>query len=537
VKPLWLGGSALALLAALYARRTGRINRLQLVLAVIVLAGAALYGSGLIELPDVEAIIAEVGRRLGQWTYLLVGLGAFLETGAFVGLLAPGETLIILGGVVAGQGVIDVYLLLGLVWTAVVAGDSVSYLLGRRLGRGFILRHGPKVQITEERLEQVERFFARHGGKTLLVGRFIGLVRAIAPFLAGASQLSFARFFPYAVLGGGLYAAFFVLLGYVFWRSFDEVTNAVGQGAFGLGVAAAVAVGAVLLYRALSDKARRATLSARIDRAARRPPLRELVRVGAPVYRGALVPAARRASGPARFTWGRLTPGGLGLELTTLIALVAAGGYAFAALLVVLSGQAYAPLDLRALLIADGLRFGVTTELARVLTHAGASVVVGPAILLTAVVLLVRRHVADAGVLLAGGLLTFAAVHVTKAALDRPRPELSLVETQFAAYPSGHAAYAVAWIAIAVALWRAIPWVAGRVAVVVTAVLLAVVVGLTRVQLRAHYLSDVVGGWGLALSLFALCAIVALVVEHIRDNGKTVSPSVLSSSYLRRRKR
>jgi undecaprenyl-diphosphatase len=378
------------------------------------------------------------------------------------------------------------------------------------------------VQITVGRLEQVERFFERHGGKTLLVGRFIGLVRAVAPFLAGASGLSFARFFPYAVVGGGLYATFFVVLGFIFWRSFDEVTNWVGQGAFGLGVAAAVALGAVLLYRAL------------IDRAAQRAPLRQLVRLGAPVYHGALVPAARRASGPARFTWRRLTPGGLGLELTTLIALVAAGGYVFGALVVILGGQDYAPLDLRALYIAGGLRFGVTTELARVATHAGASVVVGPAILLTAAVLLVRRHVADAGVLLAGALLTFAVVHVTKAALDRPRPELALVETQLAGYPSGHAAYAVGWIAIAVALWRAIPWVAGRVAVVVTAVVLAVAVGLTRVQLRAHYLSDVVGGWGLALSLFALCAIVALVFGHVRDSNG-VSPTVLSSSDLRRR--
>jgi len=526
MNPLWLGGSALGLCITLYFRRSGRITRVQLIVALVVLAGAALYGSGLIDLPDVEAIITEVGRRLGQWTYLVVGLGAFLETGAFVGLLAPGETLLILGGVVAGQGVIDVYLLLGLVWTAVVAGDSVSYALGRRLGRGFILRHGPKVKITSQRLGQVERFFERHGGKTLLVGRFIGLVRAVAPFLAGASGLSFPRFFPYAVVGGGLYAAFFVVLGFIFWRSFDEVTNWVGQGAFGLGVAAAVAVGAILLYRALSDRERRAALRARIDSAAQRPPLRQLVRVGAPVYRGALVPAARRASGPARFTWQRLTPGGLGLELTTLIALVAAGGYAFAALLVVLGGQDYAPLDLRALLIANGLRFGVTTELARVATRAGASVVVGPALLLTSVVLLVRRHFADAGVLIAGALFTFAAVHVTKAALDRPRPELPLIETQLASYPSGHAAYAVGWIAIAVALSRAIPWVAGRVAVVVTAVVLAVIVGLARVQLRAHYLSDVVGGWGLALSLFALCAIVALVVGHVRDDDE----AVLSSS-------
>jgi undecaprenyl-diphosphatase len=95
---------------------------------------------------------------------VLVGALAFLETGAFVGLLAPGETTIIVGGVVAGQGQIDIVALIAIVWACAVAGDVTSFLLGRRLGRAFLVRHGPKVQITPERLRQVEDFFARHGG-------------------------------------------------------------------------------------------------------------------------------------------------------------------------------------------------------------------------------------------------------------------------------------------------------------------------------------------------------------------------------------
>ncbi len=74
---------------------------------------------------------------------------AFLETGAFVGLVAPGETVIIAGGVIAGQGEIDLLPLIGLVWICAVLGDSSSFFIGRRLGRRFLMKHGPKVKITE----------------------------------------------------------------------------------------------------------------------------------------------------------------------------------------------------------------------------------------------------------------------------------------------------------------------------------------------------------------------------------------------------
>lgn len=100
-----------------------------------------------------------------------VGVLALLETGAFVGLVAPGETTVLVGGVVAGQGEIDLLLLIGIVWTSAVAGDFTSYVLGRRLGREFLVRHGPRLKITEARLHQVEEFFARHGGATILIGR------------------------------------------------------------------------------------------------------------------------------------------------------------------------------------------------------------------------------------------------------------------------------------------------------------------------------------------------------------------------------
>ena len=114
----------------------------------------------------------------GAWTYLLVGALAFLETGAFVGLVAPGEFTVLLGGAVAGQGDISLPLILAITWLAAFLGDSVSFMLGASLGRGFLVRHGERVRITESGSQQVESYFARYGGRTILIGRFIGLVRA-----------------------------------------------------------------------------------------------------------------------------------------------------------------------------------------------------------------------------------------------------------------------------------------------------------------------------------------------------------------------
>ena len=162
-----------------------------------------------------------------------------------MGLVAPGETTVIVGGVIAGQGEIELIPLIGLVWVCCVLGDTTSFFIGRRLGRGFLVRHGPKVKIDEERLQQVESYFERHGGKTILIGRFIGLVRALSPFVAGSSGLPVRRFIPFSIIGCGIWATLFSVLGFVFYRSFDRVAAVAGKATFAFGVTVAVIVGVV----------------------------------------------------------------------------------------------------------------------------------------------------------------------------------------------------------------------------------------------------------------------------------------------------
>ena len=228
-------------------------------------AGLALWGFGIVEPPNLTKLIEDVGTKLGKWTYLLVGALAFLETGAFIGLIAPGESAVLVGGVVAGQGEISIVTLIGLVWFCAVAGDLTSYTLGRRLGRGFLERHGPRLKITEERLQTVEGFFDRHGGPTILIGRFIGLVRALAPFIAGASKMELRRFLVYDIVGAGLWSALFCLLGYFFWQSLGTVEKYIGAGAAAFTGLVVVVLAIVFAVRLRRDPEMRARLQRRLD--------------------------------------------------------------------------------------------------------------------------------------------------------------------------------------------------------------------------------------------------------------------------------
>lgn len=469
------------------------------------------YGSGVVHLPNVKDVVEDLGSALGPWTYALVAIMAFFETGAFVGLLAPGETFLIFGGVVAGQGTISLTALIAIVWAAAVAGDLASFYAGRRLGRAFLVRHGPKVSITEERLRTVEGFFGRHGGKAVLLGRFVGLVRAILPFLAGSSGMPLRRFLPYDVIGAGAWSASLLVVGYVFWQSFDRVLHYAERGTLALGTTIVVLAALVWLGRQLRDPERRARAAAWIDAQLERPALRPLAVV--------VRPAWRRSRRPLRFLWGRLTPGELGLEVTTLLACAVVGAFAFLAYGLSLDHAALLPGDREAFSAGADVRASWLTHAAKAVTNLGSSIVIGPVALVALVGFVFRGRAGDAAVLGAGLLVTWALVHVTKAAFARPRPADALVDTMGQSFPSGHAAYAVTWVVLAVLLTRRRPGVARAAGVVAAAAVLAALIGLTRIYLRAHYLSDVVGGAGLSAAVFGLCGVLALVVSHVRHNG------------------
>jgi membrane protein DedA with SNARE-associated domain len=514
-----LAAVAALLVVAYVVWRWRRLSTERKGIGVLVALALGVYASGLLsELPDPKKVIEDIAQALGAWTYALVGVLAYLETAAFVGLVAPGETVVIAGGVIAGQGEIQLIPLIGLVWICAVLGDTTSFYIGRRLGRSFLERHGPRVKITHERLEQVEGYFDRHGGKTILIGRFIGLVRALAPFIAGSSGLAYGRFIPYSIVGTGLWSTAFCVLGYIFWRSFDRVAEIAGQAVFGFGVTVAVIVGIVVAYR------RRHEIREWLLAHRRHPLVRPLFVIGRPVYRHVVRPVVDVVAPQVRFLWNRVTPGELGLELTIAVAVGIAGIYVYVLYLVVLSDNLRpTPLDTELLDVADSLHAQVAVDVAKVINALGALPTVAALVAVTALVLAARRRVAEVLVLVVGMGLIYAAVHIAKGAVDRPRPAGPLVETSSSSYPSATAAYATAWIAVALLVARRMG-IAGNLAIVLGGIAVAAAVGISRIYLRAHYWSDVAGGWGIGVGVFGLLTAIALVVGYIRHNGGEREP-------------
>jgi membrane protein DedA with SNARE-associated domain len=517
MKPLPLAVAALLLAFGIWRWR--RLSMEQKLIGLAVIAGLAVYGSGQVHF-DLESTIESAGNTLGKWTYVLVGAMTFLETGAFLSFVAPGEFTILFGGLVAGQGKINVIVLIGVVWFCAVLGDTTSFYIGRRLGRGFLIRHGARVKITEERLEQVERFYAKHGGPTVFIGRFVGLLRALGPFIAGASKMPYRTFLPYDILGGGLWGSMLVLLGYIFWRSFDRLKTIVGQGFLALGTLIAAVAGIVVAYRFFKVPENRAKTTAWLDEQEEKPLARPFIRAGRAAGRWVVKPFVRTAMPYVRFVWGRLTPGTLGLELTTLLAIAAVGSFAYFGLWIMIADDPAGGLDISSLRRADSLRNPTVVDIAKTVTLLGSFPVTALLTVATTIYLLARRRLTEAVPLVPAFVLAYIGVHVAKAATDRPRPLDPLVDTAGSAYPSGHAAYAVAWTACAIAVAHAIPGMVRRALIIGLAIALTAAIGVSRVYLRAHWLTDVLGGAGLGAAAFALCGVISLVVAFLRHNRR-----------------
>jgi undecaprenyl-diphosphatase len=300
-------------------------------------------------------------------------------------------------------------------------------------------------------------------------------VRALAPFIAGTSGWRYRNYLPYGAVGTGLWAAAFCLLGYFLSQHINDAVHIAGRVGFWLGAAAAVLVGAVLAVRWL----RRADARRR-----------------------------RRAA------------------MATLIAVTVAGvGASVALAFVVGSHPAATGLDSDAFHAAGDIRTGWLTTLAKGVTYLGSGVVTVGVALAAAAVLAWLRRWRELVVLVVAVLLTVLAVDAMKSIVDRPRPPGSLVHTTRPAYPSGHSAHAAIWAWLAaVAAVRMRP--APGAALVAGGVAILILVGLTRVYLRAHFFTDVIGGWGVGAAAFAGAAVVAgLLVARVSHNQRDADPA------------
>jgi membrane-associated protein len=162
----------------------------------------------------IDSHLADLIARYGTWTYAILALIVFCETGLVVTPLLPGDSLLFAAGTFAALGSLDPVVLNILLFAAVIAGDNVNYWIGRWIGpRAF---SGEIRFFRKEYLDRTSAFFARHGGKTVILARFIPIVRTFTPFVAGIGAMTYPRFLAYSLGGGALWVTFFIWAGYLF---------------------------------------------------------------------------------------------------------------------------------------------------------------------------------------------------------------------------------------------------------------------------------------------------------------------------------
>jgi len=432
----------------------------------------------------VSTVVSTVLSLSGWWAYAVIGLLAFGEAAAFVGLFLPGETALLLGGVLAATGRVSLPVLLVVAVVAAVLGDSVGYEVGRR-GGSPVRRSRLGRRIGAERWNRAEQFVLRRGGPAVFLGRWVGVLRALVPALAGMTGMPYRRFLAWNLAGGVTWATTVVLAGYATGAAWRSAAHYFGQ--VGL-VLAAVAVLAVLGW----------WLVRRRKRSAGSVPLRSRLASAARRLDGLVGTVGVLVTGAATFVFAALSEGVMeGGELTTPDRPV---------------------LDWLVTHRTSGL-----TAVLRVVTDLGSTAVLSIVGLLVAGAVARQarswRPVAFLATTAAGSsLLTVAA----KTLVGRPRPPAAtaLVGANGFAFPSGHALNTTAIVgACAVVLWtyrRARIWSITGAAVVI------LLVGFSRLYLGVHWLTDVLAAY--ALGIGWLTAVAAAF--HLTGPEPTELPQV-----------
>lgn len=182
----------------------------------------------------VDRYLGEFIQQYGTLTYVILFVVIFCETGLVVTPFLPGDSLLFAAGALAAidtTGTMNPFLLFAVLAAAAVLGDTVNYFIGARLGTKLFEYNIPFLK--KEHLDRTYEFYEKYGGKTIILARFVPIVRTFAPFVAGIGSMNYSRFITYNLIGGVVWVAIFVFLGYIFGnvpfvkQNFEIVTLAI----------------------------------------------------------------------------------------------------------------------------------------------------------------------------------------------------------------------------------------------------------------------------------------------------------------------
>ena len=410
----------------------------------------------------ISGLIASYGYVV---LFFLIGLES-------LGVPLPGEAALVTAAAFAALGRLSIY---GVVATAVAAaiiGDNGGYWIGRAGGTALVGRYGRFTHLNPSHLERARTFFARHGSKTVFIGRFIALLRTWAALLAGAARMPYGSFMLYNALGAVCWAAIVGTLGYVFGRNLPQLEHYIGQASLAGALLVALVVGLVLGWRWFERN--RAYLVER-----------------------------------TQLIWQRVGEY-LGLHLTIGFVISVAGLWLFGAITEdVIHHDPLTQFDVTLLDWVHARATPAGYAMANAISLLGSPVTLTILALGMGFLFAARRQ----WILLGGWLAAFAGGGllntVLKLVIHRPRPPYAAAFLHHASwsFPSGHAMGSLigyGMLAYAVTLL----WVhrrSAQLSVVLVAALLIVAIGLSRLYLGVHYFSDVVGGYAAGVLWLSAC--------------------------------
>jgi membrane protein DedA with SNARE-associated domain/membrane-associated phospholipid phosphatase len=430
--------------------------------------------------------------HLNHWGYYILFLMTFLETSVFLGFLVPGETVVVISGLLASRGVLELGDVIRVASLGAIMGDMTGYFIGRRFGEGFFLKYGGHFFLNKEYLEKTKGFFDKHGGKAVFLGRFMAWLRALAPFVAGISKMRYPRFLFFNVAGGIAWAATFSLLGYFAGNSWDMIKGYLGR----LGVLAFIC-GAIIIFLYFFLTKRRRLIQEKVgwfdkELSSRMPKIWHLIK-------------------------GRFTPGEwYGLNLTMGIVLLVLALYSFGEIIEdLVDKETLFYLDFRMQRFVESIVTPQTTRFMVDITNIGGvylSLLLAG--VMTAYLLYKKRWWALFTIFLTVGGGETVLVFL-KLLFHRPRPISQIVAANGYSFPSGHAFSAVIVYGLLIYItWNFIRRKALRFMILSISVFLIILVGISRVYLNVHWLTDVLGGYaaGVAWITFSI-----IMVNTIRQ--------------------
>jgi membrane protein DedA with SNARE-associated domain/membrane-associated phospholipid phosphatase len=440
------------------------------------------------------------------WGYVAVAILAMAESGLFIGLVLPGEAAMLLGGFLVYQGRADLALMLACGCCGAVAGDSLSFWIGRvagpRLQRSRLGR-----RIGDERWSRAHRYVKERGGRAVFLGRFVGVLRALVPAIAGSSGLPYRQFIPYSVAGAVAWVTAFIVLGSVAGGSWHLIDQWAGRAS--IVVVGVIALGAAIMFAAKWAARHRREVAERLAK------VRRNRRVAGALdrYRRQIEFLKRRVDPSLR----------IGLYFTLGVALTVAAASAFGALLEeVVEGETQAGLDGPLAHFIVEHRSPEVTGIMRVVTQFGGLILVAGVLGASAVIVYVRNRDANGSAFFVATLIGALGLDdAIKLVVGRPRPHLSpLVHATGSSFPSGHALAATAMCAaLAFVLSRRREWRTG-VWIWAAALFLSSVVALSRVYLGVHWPTDVIGGMILGAFWVAFTTSGLALGGELRDRRK-----------------